>query len=808
MNQFVCIHGHFYQPPRENPWLEEIEVQDSAFPCHDWNERVANESYAPNAAARILDGDGWIVQITNNYANISFNFGPTLLLWMEKAIPDVYHAIIAADRESKERFSGHGSAIAQPYNHMILPLANRRDKYTQILWGIRDFERRFGRKPAGMWLPETAVDLESLDIMAGLGIEFTILAPHQASRVRPIGTRQWRDVTGARIDPTQPYLLRLPSGRQIVIFFYDGPISRAIAFEDLLQSGERFAGRLLDAFEADRVRPQLVHVATDGETYGHHQRHGDMALAYALHYIAENGLAQITNYAEHLERFPPKQEVEIFEYTSWSCAHGVERWRSDCGCNTGGQPNWNQAWREPLRDALDWLRDALAGPYEELAAQYLRDPWKARDDYIDFVLFRSRRNLGAYLERHALRALTDEETVRVLKLLELQRHAMLMYTSCGWFFSELSGIETVQVIQYAGRAVQLAEDLFGDSVEEQFLERLALAKSNIAEHQDGRVIYEKFVRPARVDLAAVAAHYAVSSLFESYPSQARIFCYRADLEDVHALESGTARLTIGRVKITSVITFESATFTYAVLHLGDHNLSGGVRPYEGPEAYAALGEELQRAFEIVDFAAVVRVLDANFKASTYSLRSLFRDEQRRVLDRILAQAVDDAEARQRDLLDHHGPLMRFLTEMHVPIPGVLRAVAGVVVNADLREQLQSDTPERPLIERLLQTANDWQVQLEAETLAYTLEGTITRLAHRFRSQPSDARRLDHLDTAADLARVLPFETDLWEAQNSFYQVLHSVFPEMRAKAERGDHHAVRWVEQFRALGEKLRVRVD
>ncbi|HET8916453.1 MAG TPA: glycoside hydrolase, partial [Candidatus Binatia bacterium] len=359
MKRYICIHGHFYQPPRENPWLESVELQDSAYPYHDWNERVTAECYAPNSVSRILDGDNQIIQLVNNYSKISFNFGPTLLAWLEAKAPDVYDAILEADRESQKNFSGHGSALAQVYNHMILPLANARDRRTQILWGIRDFQRRFKRLPEGMWLPETAVDIESLEILAELGIRFTILAPHQADRVRPIGGRVWHDVSGSRIDPTQAYEQRLPSGRKIALFFYDGPIARAVAFEGLLSSGEHLANRLVGAFDDGRNRPQLVHIATDGESYGHHHRFGDMALAYALNTIESNQLAQLTNYGEYLERHLPTHQVEIIEKTSWSCFHGIDRWWSNCGCNSGGRPGWNQEWRTPLRGALDTLRDSL-----------------------------------------------------------------------------------------------------------------------------------------------------------------------------------------------------------------------------------------------------------------------------------------------------------------------------------------------------------------------------------------------------------------------------------------------------------------
>ena len=367
MDRYLCIHCHFYQPPRENPWLEIIELQESAYPYHDWNERITAECYAPNAASRILTPDNRITRIVNNYSRISFNVGPTLLSWMANRAPETYQAILDADRESQQRFSGHGSAIAQVYNHMIMPLANRRDKQTQVVWGIRDFEYRFDRAPEGMWLAETAVDIETLEVLAANGIQFTILAPSQAKQERRVTTVKFKNVEGGKIDPTRPYVCNLPSGRSINLFFYDGPISRAVAFEGLLSDGERFANRLISGFAENRRWPQLMHIATDGETYGHHHYKGEMALSYALHHIETKKLAKLTNYGEYLTINPPTHEVEIVENTAWSCSHGVGRWNTDCGCNSGGKPGWNQSWRAPLRKALDHLRDSLIEPYETKA---------------------------------------------------------------------------------------------------------------------------------------------------------------------------------------------------------------------------------------------------------------------------------------------------------------------------------------------------------------------------------------------------------------------------------------------------------
>ncbi len=617
MDHFLCIHCHFYQPPRENPWLEAVELQDSAYPYHDWNERITAECYAPNSASRILDADNRIKKIVNNYARISFNFGPTLLSWLEENAPETYQAILDADRESQKAFSGHGSAIAQAYNHIILPLANRRDKCTQVVWGIRDFEHRFGRHPEGMWLPETAADIETLDVLAELGIKYTILAPHQARQVRRIGGTRYSNVEGARIDPTRAYIMRLPSGRTINLFFYDGPISRAVAFEGLLSNGETFSQRLVSGFSDQRDWPQLMHISTDGETYGHHHPHGDMALAYALDYIESRGLAKITNYGEYLEKFPATHEVQIVEKTSWSCVHGVERWRSDCGCNSGMNPGWRQHWREPLRNALDSLRDSLAEPYQQAASEYLKDPGAARDDYINVVLDRSLDNIDLFLARHLARPINQSEKVRVLMLLEMQRHLMLMYTSCGWFFDELSGIETVQVIEYAGRAIQLAQELFGDHTEENFLAKLSEAKSNVTTYGNGADIYERWVKPAILDLYKVAAHYTISSIFGHNGDQRSIYCYGIRLHDSHRQEAGRARLALGHAEICSKITLESADVTFGVVHFGDHNVNAGVRAFQGEEAYQETVRDVTDAFVRADMPESIRLMDRHFGGVTY-----------------------------------------------------------------------------------------------------------------------------------------------------------------------------------------------
>lgn len=804
--RYVCIHGHFYQPPRENPWLETVELQDSAYPYHDWNERIAAECYAPMAVSRILDAHGRIVRMVNNYAHISFNFGPTLLSWLERKDPETYRAVLAADEESQSRHGGHGSAIAQAYNHVILPLANRRDKITQVRWGIRDFEHRFDRQPEGMWLPETAADLETLDILAEHGLRFTILAPHQAKRVRQAGG-PWEDASGGRVDTRRAYELRLPSGRSIAVFFFDGPASRAVAFEGLLRSGDAFAARLLAPLAAPNSGPLLSHIATDGETYGHHHRYGDMALAYALHKIEESGAARLTNYGELLSLHPPKWEVEIVENASWSCPHGVERWRADCGCNVASPPGWNQSWRAPLRRALDRLRDELAGPFERLGSQLLRDPWAARDDYIEVILDRSRESVDRFLARHSARPLSEADCTAVLKLMELQRHALLMYTSCGWFFDDIAGLEAVQVLRYAGRALHLGEDLFGDHKGEIFLGELQAARSNQPGVGNGRQVWSMLVEPSRVDLNKLVAAYAMSSLFETYGEETRLHCYTVRRERYRRLEAGRARVATGVGAMQCEITQETARLSFAVVHLGDHNLSCGVRTFRGEESFQDMEGALTEAFQRADFAAVIRTLDQHFSDRTYSLRSIFPDMRRRLVDSILRNTLEELETEYRQTYDHHAALTRFLGGLGLPLPRVLHVTAEFVLNLSLRRAFERDYVDVEQIAALLEEARAGRIPLDLPALGFALEGALERLGALLQHDPNSLPILRKIKVLVGLAREQRFEVNLWRAQNRYFELSRDAWPEFRARAEKGEPAASAWLAEFAALGDYLGVKV-
>jgi alpha-amylase/alpha-mannosidase (GH57 family) len=806
LDRFICIHGHFYQPPRENPWLDQVEVQDSAYPYHDWNERVTAECYARNAAARILDGNRRIVDIVNNYSKISFDFGPTLLSWMQEKDPEIYAAVLEADRLSQQYFSGHGSAIAQVYNHMIMPLATYQDKRTQIIWGIKDFESRFKRKPEGMWLAETAVDLESLDIMAQEGIKFTVLAPHQAKRIKQGGQEMlWQDVSAAKVDPRVPYRCYLPSGRQICIFFYDGPIALGVAFEGLLNNGEHFARRLSDDFTNGNSHPQVVNIATDGETYGHHHKFGDMALAYCLQYIESSHLARLTVYGEFLQRFPPTQEVEIVENSSWSCVHGIERWRSDCGCSTGGQPGWNQKWRAPLRQSLDWLRDQIRPLYEKQMSGFTNDPWGARDRYIEVILDRSEENMARFLLNLAGRPLKEEEKIKILKLLEMQTNAMLMYTSCGWFFNEVSGIETVQILKYAARAIQLAQDVASVGLEEGFISRLAGVASNVPELKDGAQIYRTMVKPSVVDLLRVGAHYAMTSLFEQYAASTNMYSYTVKSDQYDLKEAGRLRLVVGRAMVRSKDTWEQADICFTVLHLGDHNFIGGV-DYLNPGEFSKMRTHIMNAFLESDIPSVIGFIKDYFKYHSYSLWHLFKEEQRKILNQVLQSTMDDIETSFRQIYDHHYPLMQIKNEISLPLPRMLMTVVEFVLNRDISVVLEAEDVDIKHFKQLIEEMKRWSFKRDQANFSFLASQRISALMKRLSENPDNIHLMEKIIIILELLAQLSLDLDLWRAQNIYFAMGRKIYPDILSQAGT-DELSGRWVKFFGHLGEILKVNI-
>jgi alpha-amylase/alpha-mannosidase (GH57 family) len=774
----IVIHGHFYQPPRENPWLEVVEVQDSAAPYHDWNERITAQCYAPNTAARRVDGANRILDIVDNFERISFNLGPTLLAWLERRAPGVARAIVEADRASMAAHGGHGNALAQVYNHQIMPLASRADKVTQVRWGLEDFRRRFGREAEGMWLPETAVDDETLEVLAEAGVRFTILAPGQAWRVRPLAGGDWDEVNHA-IDPSRPYLWRGPRDLALALFFYDGPISRAVAFEGLLESGERFAARLRAAFSEARDWPQLVHCATDGESYGHHSRFGEMALAAALEQLARDDAIEITNYGAFLASHPPTHEVQVHPNTSWSCAHGVERWRADCGCRV--RADWHQRWRAPLREALDWLRDLVDPFYETRAAVHLRDPWAARDDYVGVVLDRHPETLETFLAAHARGPLDAGARLETRRLLELQRNRLLMYTSCGWFFDEISGIEPVQVLRYAAMVLQYLRDLGGGHQEPEFEKRLAAAPSNVPAYGDGGEVYRRLVAPTVVDLRRVVAHYAITGLFEEHPEDAAIYAYRVLRLDETRQVSGGTSLRIGHVRAQSEVTGETREAMYALLHFGGHDFTCALRAWEGQAAYDDMKDDLVRRYQHYSLADMVRGLDEHFPGEAFALPHLFLEERRRVLAQVIASVLERHEETYRAIWMENRKLIRYLRQADAPIPDALAIVARHVLEQETLTELAQMQRMGPLPERLLEALAEASVLGLALDLAPAkplMQALVDRALDTVAAEPTAERVADARRLIED-AVALGLRFGKWRAQNRYFEIWRAR-PEARA----------------------------
>jgi len=717
---YITIHGHFYQPPRENPYLNAIERQESAAPFHDWNARIHHECYRPNAFSRIERHDGKIVKIVNNYEYMSFNMGPTLLSWMEFYDRDTYQAILDADKRSAERLNGHGNAIAQVYNHIIMPLANWRDKLTQIRWGKADFKSRFGRDPEGMWLAETAVDYETLEALVIEGIKFIVLAPSQAQRCRPMSTKDnpnpaWEEVGGAQIDPNRPYRcylrrhsnsvgnvsdlgqFHLPpdTDAYIDVFFYDGPISRDMGFGDLLGSSHNFVKRLSQAVRNDHRPHQMVSVATDGETFGHHKHFTEKTLSYAfVEEFPKRGWT-MTNYAHYLSLFPPTYEAELKPVTAWSCAHGVDRWQGGCKCGGEGS-NYQQLWRKPLRESLNWLRDRLATVYVDIGRKYFNDPWEARDRYIEVLQDSLRDNipdfsptLDRFFEQQCGNKVTSSaQRIDALRLLEMQRHALLMFTSCGWFFEELSRPETVQILRYAARAIELAADVAGVLLEDEFIHRMVKAPSNLAEFKDGEGVYRKQVITNRISLAQVAAQYALSSTLGNYGRSQQIYCYQIQQQDYQLQRIGSMSLAIGQIYLTSRITQESVSYIFAVLHLGGDDFHCCIQPFTGRREYEEIKATLFKTLKQANTASVILAMANTFSGEQFSLHHLFAEERHRILQVLADETLTRLDQLYEQVYrDNYGILISFRRD-GLPVPPELQVAADIVLNNRLTEELK------------------------------------------------------------------------------------------------------------------------
>lgn len=862
---YVTVHGHFYQPPRENPYLDAIERQPSASPYHDWNERIHHECYRPNAFARVLNERGELVGIVNNYEYFSFNIGATLMSWLERYDVEVYQRILEADRKSCARLNGHGNAIAQVYNHIIMPLANERDKYTQIRWGKEDFRSRFGRDPEGMWLAETAVDYATLQALVAEGIRFIVLAPSQAQRCRLLPTHEqavneWQEVGGSQIDPTRPYRCFLPGGNPnrdyIDIFFYDGPISRDMGFSDVLYNSHHLAGRIGQAVRGDHRPAQLISVATDGETFGHHKGGTEKTLAYAfLEEFPQRGWT-VTNFAHYLSLNSPSWEVELKSVTAWSCAHGVDRWQDDCGC--GGEGGvWHQKWRRPLRQALDWLRDHLIKVYEENGRQFFRDPWQARDEYIKVIRDRSPANVSRFLSRHQNHKLLASEQVDALRLLEMQRHALLMYTSCGWFFEELSRPEGTQILRYAARALELAGDVAGVQLEKGFLKRLAQAPSNVDFFKHGSEIYRQLVMTAQINFRQVTAQYAITSLFGSHKSEVRsqnaeggihstclirhpsvkhLYCYTAHQLDYQLQRMGTLTLAVGQLRLVSEITWESEHLVFAVLHLGGWDFHCCIQPFTGRRAYSQLKDKVFEALQQASAAHTILAMSQLFGDQTFTLQNLFAEERHRIMRLLSQETLTRLDQLYTQVYrDNYGVLMAFHRD-ELAVPQELQVAAEIALGHRcllLVRSLCEEIGEPQLslnhlteLEAIATEAKHLRCQLNIPEGKQTLEQLILRslwqLLHDANpaTVEADIQRLERL---INVGHQLNLGLFLERAQELYFSCLHSqIVPQFvqvlqtqvgekengTSNSTQSHHWNIAQMRQLLKLGQKLAVDVS
>lgn len=779
----LVIHGHFYQPPRENPWTDAIDDQPGAAPFENWNERIYAECYRANAFARISDTYGRVEQIVNNYEHLSFNFGPTLLTWVQRYHPHTYEQILAADRASVIAHKGHGNAIAQAYHHAILPLSNERDRRTEILWGLADFRIRFGREAESIWLPETACDPATLGALIDHGLRYVILSPYQAGRVRPTKKAAWEKVADGSIDTSQPYTFFHPDGssRSLAIFFYHGAIARAIAFEGALASSQGLVDRFVAA-DGD-----LVNVATDGESYGHHYHFGDRALAYALEVEACRRGLTVTNYGAYLEKNPPKWEVELKpgpngEGTAWSCAHGLGRWTRDCGCQAGGREGWDQKWRTPLRTALEFLRDHAADGFTKAGAEIFRDPWEARDHYVELVTDPN-GSREVFFERHAVAPVSADDMIRGLSLLEMQRASLMMFTSCGWFFNDISGIETVQILLYAGRCIERLEELGLPSARTEFLELLADAKSNLPTEGNGADIFQKNVAAAKVSPDQVAAQIALTGLAGRRELSGLTGAYGFSIDHSRVERRGRITLGTGEFSLQDRATGGPFDFAIGALHFGDVDFYCAVRQFHGESEFRHGVERVWSDFANASLPHLLRTIQEEFGPTEYGLEHLLADGRREISEMVFGRMVDRFSQAYERLYDDNRRNLELLQKAGFTLPKELLAAAEFT--ASRRFELAFRTYFESGDAQAWQRA--WNIGDEVARNGYGIRRTviwrmyeeaITNAAWEAARNPSP----DRIKTAielTELAQRLNLELNLDRAQEALYYAMIDSTPDSR-----------------------------
>ncbi len=792
--RYVCVHGHFYQPPRENPWLGVIERQPGADPYHDWNERIAAECYAPNTRARVQDHERRILRLANNFLHVSFDLGPTLRQWLARHHPRVHARIVGADRHNARRHGGHGNAMAQGYGHLILPLSNERDRRTQVLWGLADFAHAFGRRAEGMWLPECAVDVATVRTLIDHGVRFVVLAPGQAGRVRPLSGGAWQDVDAQTLDTRGAYRLfdRAGSGetlpnRWLDVFFYRGELAHAISFEHLLRSAAAMLERFTAAFDQSQSGPQLASVATDGEDYGHHYPFGEMCLAYFHELLMKEDEPALTYYAQYRADHPPAWEVELApgprgEGTSWSCAHGVDRWARDCGCGRNEAKGWTTAWRAPLRAAFDALRARIDAAFEEAGARWLRDPWEARDAYVAVLLDPSAEVHDRFLAAHAPAARGDRAAEdAVWRLLEAEHNAMLMYTSCGWFFEDLARPEPVQNMRYALRAAQLAQPFAHTDLEALLVDALSHAKSNRADQGTGADLFAREVRPSVCPPETVAACVVLHALcdLEAPPYAYTVRLQATDRAALDGADALRGRLTLDDHRLH---TTTAGAFLAALL------------PDKGPACWVHLCAEEQEAHDkLAAWTAQPQAeLIAQLADTGVHLRDLPAESRNRLFGHVLGDKVAECTERFARTYDELRPYLGALHEHRVAVPAAARALSESVLStrfteacARLRAAGGWDRSAADEARAVLAEADQYGLEVKRGPGAQEVGALVLALLERLAQGPEPAH-LEEIDTLVRFSREvgLSFENN-GEIENRYWYLLRSRVAPWAAALRRG-----------------------
>jgi len=735
---------------------------------------------------------------------------------MEEFAPLTYERIIKADIESISTHDGHGNAMAQVYNHIIMPLANYQDKVTQVKWGIRDFEYRFGRKPEGIWLAETAVDDETLKVLADNGIKFTVLSPYQALKMKRISDRDWQDVSWGNIDPARSYRYTIKSEpeKSIDLFFYDGAISRSVAFDELLTDGNKFIKRLKEGVSEVRDYPQLINIATDGESYGHHTKFGDMALSYVLKIKAEDEGFKITNYAQYLDKYRSDYEVDIKQASSWSCFHGVGRWKEDCGCSTGGHPGWNQKWRAPLRNALDYLRDNFAKIFETEGKKYFsKDVWEVRNNYIDVILDRNLSTIKAFQKEYFNPNLTEEEKVKGMELLEIQRQSLLMYTSCGWFFSEISGIETVQIMKYAARALQLAAGFSKENYEEKFLQILSEAKSNIQEFGTGKDIFERFVKPSVVTSRQIACLWAISSVYQDFEDEEDVYCYSVKRNDYKLVQKGSANFVTGHIEIRSKVTLQKSNLVFALMQFAGGDFHCAIKEFSNSNDYQTLKADLIKTFMLSPMTEIIRMLDEKFGKEYFTLKDIFIEERKKILQILLKDKLEKFADTYKEMYNQGKGSIYHMQNLGLEIPNEFKISAGYALSQKYNDLLSHT--DGFVEDGIIQQISD--INFEARKMNIEIDKTpsnkafskriitnLKRLIKSFEIQQADA-----IVELFDIITKLELQVDITEAQNLYYnKIYHRIGDIIEKNETQPKEKDIKFINLLFDIGRNLNINVD